>query len=452
MQQLPLLLLLAMCAAAAGQVIPPEQLFHRVSLSSAHPLAVCNDGEGAAMFYRNCSANWDRKPGDPDYCALPVTRWVVAFAGSDMDYFGGVGVSARSPRVQESGAYCYDAASCTKRATNLTTSRNLPDTAFPGGIALPYAEANPNLYKSHHVVVPYCSSDLWAGNSTAIFASTLWHFRGAAIIQAVVEMLFTLDGGGAKGGLAGADEVLLVGPAGLMARAADIAQYITLRKREITGNATAAISISALCDGCAIFDLPPPAQSAQECTSDANCPPSRALPLAQTLWGTPSLPWCAEAPETAWRCLTADLLLKGLLASSALPVLVQAQRFDAVQLAAYGAWPPTAANHTAARRWAEGVFGPAVQALLAGVRGATATVFGAACSSPSALALDTSFYHIMTPCTSTQGYNFTDALSQAVPFFFVDGPGSPMGLLRCEDTCTTMSCSSCGADAGVRDW
>jgi hypothetical protein len=110
----------------------------RVSLEG-HPDAVCNDGSPASFYYRNCSANWDRKPGGPDFCSEAEVggqrRWIVVF-GADprTDLSSGV---APPPPVPLAGAYCWDGPSCAARAGALTTSVGLPATAFPSGVLLP---------------------------------------------------------------------------------------------------------------------------------------------------------------------------------------------------------------------------------------------------------------------------------------------------------------------------
>jgi xanthine/uracil permease len=50
--------------------IPGYLLMHRYEVVNATARnALCNDGSSAAYYVRNCSANGDAKPGDPDFCA-----------------------------------------------------------------------------------------------------------------------------------------------------------------------------------------------------------------------------------------------------------------------------------------------------------------------------------------------------------------------------------------------
>ena len=64
----------------------------------ADPSAICNDGTPAMLYWRNCTANEDRAPGDKgDYCAkggkdgVDENVWFIAF---------------------EQAGFCYDSASC----------------------------------------------------------------------------------------------------------------------------------------------------------------------------------------------------------------------------------------------------------------------------------------------------------------------------------------------------
>jgi hypothetical protein len=96
--------------------------------------------------------------------------------------------------------YCYDEPTCKARAKQfpvLTTSTTQNASTVIDGLLQPFPESNPNFYKSHGVFVPYCSSDFWLGNSTAKFTGvngkkSNFEFRGAAIMQAVMEDLLNI--------------------------------------------------------------------------------------------------------------------------------------------------------------------------------------------------------------------------------------------------------------------
>jgi hypothetical protein len=471
-----------------AQDVPPALLFNRVPLPSSPGGPVCNDGSTPSIMYRNCSANWDRKPGGPDYCLVDVVRWMVIFSGRDWreDLWGGLGrdgggggaAAAPPPPSPPSGPFCYSAASCAARAPTLTSSAGLPDTAFPGGLVIPFAEVNPNLYKSHAAVAPYCSSDLWAGNGSAALDGKTWHFHGAAMADAVIDALFAVGGGGA-GGLAGADEVLIAGPPGIIARIAHLAARILAGKRRALGNATAVVAVSALADGGAVLlpslpplSPPPPAQ----CTTDADCPPHLALPAAAPLWQPPLAAlqaWCPEPAVTAWRCWTAPRLLApapgGGPVGGNVSLLVHAPQFDAVGLAAYGAWPAANASGSAARAWAETVYAPAVRAAVAalvpggggsapaggaGAEGrvvaaadaasapAPSALFSTGCAGPSQMSMSTAFYRTLAQCVDAAGRAHNDSFGQAVPAFVIpDGTGH-VEPLSCEDACASWVCGN----------
>jgi hypothetical protein len=505
----------------SSSVSPPTTTTTSSSASASSPsLALCNDGSAPSYYYRNCSANWDRHPGDPDFCAVPVVRWVLVFMGGGRDDLqsglgGATAPSSSSPTHTPppptvDGRYCYDARSCLGRSSNLTSSAGLPPSAFPSGVVLPYAEANPDLYKSHSAVIPYCSSDLWAGNATVAFPTaaegtqhassssspsptTPFHFRGMAIADAVVDALFAVDGGGSNG-LAGADEVLLVGPAGIVARLDALAARIREGKRRVLGDVSATVSVSALCDGCALLpNLTPPANAPPLCTTDADCPPALALPKAAALWNYSAPAWCAAAAGNdstpadsrrlaPWQCLTAPVLLAATgpgpagEGATSVPLLVSAQQLDASALASYGAWPDAALNATGeGRAWALDVFGPAVRAVLAplgsaaaerGQRAAAAgavaakggvfaPVFSPSCSFPPALSLSPSYYHTLAACVDSAGVPHNNSLGQATPIFVIDGAGaggignaSADTWIRCEDACAAWGGCSAGSEGG----
>lgn len=103
------------------------------------------------------------------------------------------------------GKYEYSGASNTKRASSswAIDGRNILSTS---------PEKNPDFFQHHHVLVPYCSSDLWLKKTNnyrkAHFSNFSFEFRpdfteehqftfrGAAIFQSVIEDLFDFHGFG----------------------------------------------------------------------------------------------------------------------------------------------------------------------------------------------------------------------------------------------------------------
>lgn len=120
--------------------------------------AVCNDGTPAAYYFREGSQD---HTGD----------WLIFLQG---------------------GGGCGDEASCAERASKTpkyTSSDSFPDAIRQRGILSTSQETNPDFHDWNHVYIPYCSSDLWAGNGAATVQGETWRFEGQAIITAVVEDL-----------------------------------------------------------------------------------------------------------------------------------------------------------------------------------------------------------------------------------------------------------------------
>lgn len=154
---------------------------HKLSLAE-HPLAQCNDGTPAYYVFR---------PG-----------------------FGG---GARRWHVYlEGGGSCENAAECAQRWRSTPALMTSRDVADGDVIREPYRGIksadpleNPDLYDANLVQIHYCSSDQWSGDAPAAAGAPIdemehWHFRGRAIVAAVLEDL-------AAQGLASAREVLLSG-------------------------------------------------------------------------------------------------------------------------------------------------------------------------------------------------------------------------------------------------
>ena len=433
-----------LAAAAAAPPTPPALLMRRYPLHSAAAAATaCGDGSRAALFFRHCSATWDSHSGF-DYCANITDDWLLVF-GSDapgalLNSSGGGGGAPGPPDA--AGALCYSAASCAARDATLRSSASLPARAFPGGLVSPFAEQNANLYKAHTVVVPYCSSDLFACNASGFF--------GRAALDAALEQLFVA---GARGvpleegpTMAHADRVVLAGGAGVMARLDEIAEQLRGLKRAATRNASAALDVFGLCDGCLLLDVAPPPGAAAGCTTDADCPPREALARLHAIAPLARPRWCAEPDATLWRCYLAPQL-SAALAAAATPVLVSLALFDERQLRANGV-ADAAAPTPAERAWAEAVFAPAARAALAPHRYS----FSAACAAPHALATDgEGYYHELVRFVDPSGNELNASLSQALPSFLdcaaPGGPG-PSRFGRYGDTCATFACGGfCTAPA-----
>ncbi len=136
--------------------------------------AVCNDGQPATWFVR---------PG-----AEGQTRWVVFLEG---------------------GGLCSSVQECDRRPP----MRKSPATAMrpppSQGIFSTDASKNPDFHDWNAVFLPYCSSDFWIGDAPASSSNGSYAFRGARIVDAVIEDL--KQGVEAMPPLSGATDLLLGG-------------------------------------------------------------------------------------------------------------------------------------------------------------------------------------------------------------------------------------------------
>jgi hypothetical protein len=415
-----LLFAITVCAAP-----PPALFLNAIPIQS--PLAVCNDGSPTPIYYRNCSANWDTK--GPDYCANITNRWVIVFAGDDVR--GALRGEPDGPAPAfPAGAFCYDGGSCASRAPALRTSAGLPKSGFPGGFLSPYAEVNPNFYKSSSVVIPYCSSDLFLGNTTANGT----HFRGAEILNSALTALLALPN---RSSLAFADEVFVVGGAGVISQLPRIRARLLAAKRAAVGGGGGGggggappLLLRGVCDGCALLPDLPGAPSPPRCERDNDCPPSEALPRGMALWGAGGGP--------PWRSLAAPALLAAT-AAAGLPLLAFAQEFDAVALSAYGAWGGGANGSGAA--WARRTYAPALRAALRGSLPAPprgAAFVGACAAWPPALALaGGAWYGELAACKDGAGRAHNNTPAQVAAAFSGCLEGAPQEF-----------CLSCGGGGG----
>jgi hypothetical protein len=167
-------------AGEAGDVAPGNALFKVNVNLNTFPDAVCNDGSGAVFYVRRYSNEADRN------------KWHIHLQG------GG----------------CQDGQSCAERwcsaETNFgadktsTTFRPPPATIAGPGIFTADPQRN-NFAGWNHVLIYYCSSDLWSGTARNVQLSATGpggntiqyriHFEGANIVDAVIKMLQRLPGG-----------------------------------------------------------------------------------------------------------------------------------------------------------------------------------------------------------------------------------------------------------------
>ena len=315
--------------------------------------AMCTDGSAAKMYVRTCCDGTD--PGDFCNNTERIPQWVVVFGDGN------------------SGGWCWDGPSCAARLQqqpDLSSSKRLPEyfardggrDDYRVGIFSKSGEGNPNFYASYTAYVPYCSSDLFLGNSSGEQAP---FFRGRSIALGAIDSLRDEMLASAVNSPGRSLQVVIVGGAGVMLLMDDI------RARLPPG-----ADLSAVCDGCVLFDdgvqsdraKPAPCKS-----GDAfSCTPSMTLPAATGLWAA-SMGACGAG----WRCL---LDSPARVASGLKPprLLAQQPLYDA----------PTRAAHA-------GMLDAAVRARLTRALAAAGVSVGAACSRlPSASITRSSFFSV----------------------------------------------------------
>ncbi len=132
------------------------------------PNALCNDGSPPVFYFR---------PGYAD----DLDKWLIV--------------------LQDGGACASDAA-CTTRGRNTnryflsSTVPEVSDTFTADGILSLLPTVNPDFARFNHVLLHYCSSDAYAGDTERMVDGNLWQFRGKVIVDALIEQLLTqpLDG------------------------------------------------------------------------------------------------------------------------------------------------------------------------------------------------------------------------------------------------------------------
>ena len=168
------LLCLVVCATAES-----ASLQKHVVRNAASRQAVCNDGSPAVYYFRAGKA-------------AGLDNWVVFLGG---------------------GGFCFSVTSCKLREEtmpDLMTSRGKPATLVLQGLLSDAPAANPDFFNANHVVIPYCSSDLWSGDREKGQATGGYEFRGRKILQSVVQDLRNSVQPGARS-ISSAKRILLGG-------------------------------------------------------------------------------------------------------------------------------------------------------------------------------------------------------------------------------------------------
>ena len=142
-----------------------------------------------------------------------ASRRTVCNDGTPAIYYFRKGFGAGSKTwiiFLEGGGFCDSVNDCNQRkvkSPDLMTSNGTPETLNEDGILSGSAAENPDFYNANHVVVSYCSSDLWSGNRKKSQQTGGHEFRGFKIVRAVINDLLKKPGRN----LSSANRVLLSG-------------------------------------------------------------------------------------------------------------------------------------------------------------------------------------------------------------------------------------------------
>ncbi|CAG2115682.1 unnamed protein product, partial [Medioppia subpectinata] len=257
----------------------PSNRSPQVMLKNAS--VTCNDGTVAGYYIRQ---NYASK------------RWVVFLEG---------------------GWYCFSALTCHQRwlkMRGLMTSAHWPEAKTVGGILSSSRDENPYYWNASHVYVPYCSSDIWSGDSAARAPGDL-SFLGSRIVEQVIRELLPR-------GLTDAKLLILAGSsagaAGVMINLDRIASLLT--------SVGSSAQVKGIADSGWIMDNEPfgspnsaPTGAAntgvdnhnnhkinnkKPCVDAINCAPMDGIRSAFKMWNSRVPAACAaQYTREPWRCL-----------------------------------------------------------------------------------------------------------------------------------------------------
>ncbi|CAH0683136.1 unnamed protein product [Spodoptera exigua] len=240
----------------------------------------CNDGSPAGYYFRRGS-NSD--------------HWVVYLEG---------------------GGYCWDTASCNarwRRRPALMSSTRWPKARRAPALLSADAAANPLWHDSNHVLLPYCSSDMWAGTRSTRHTSGGFVFAGRLIVRAVLADLF-------RHGLTG--RMLLVGSS---AGGAGVMLHADAARRSLRSKG---VRVAAISDSGWFLDRP---------TKTRRAPAATVARLGHTLWrGKPPTSCVREHTAEPWLCYFGYRLYPHIRT----PLFIFQYLFDSAQLAAEGVRAP----------------------------------------------------------------------------------------------------------------
>ncbi|XP_041979947.1 palmitoleoyl-protein carboxylesterase NOTUM [Aricia agestis] len=274
--------------------------------------------------------------------------------GTPAGYYIRRGSSSHLVMYLEGGGYCWDGASCRarwRRRPALMSSARWPRARRAPALLSTDPAANPLWHASTHVLLPYCSSDMWAGTRLRT-ANDSFAFTGHLIVRAVLGELLRL-------GLSG--RLLLVGSS---AGAAGVMLHADGARRLLR---PAGVRVAAIADSGWFLDRPPRARRTPGADVVAR--------LGHALWaGRPPASCARRHPAEPWLCYFGYRLYPHIRT----PLFVFQYLFDSAQLTAEGVRAPRTRE-----QWdAVHETGAAIRASLRSVR----ATFAPACIAHGALA------------------------------------------------------------------
>lgn len=126
---------------------------------------------------------------------LDTTKYpnAVCNDGSPAGYYAEAGASASAPWVLllDGGSWCGSDADCVGRASSLSSSKGWPSSVSPTGILSGSATGNPHFATANRIEIPYCTSDVFSGNTGPTGGKTNFSFRGVAVLALLRDVEFT---------------------------------------------------------------------------------------------------------------------------------------------------------------------------------------------------------------------------------------------------------------------
>ncbi|XP_026748996.2 palmitoleoyl-protein carboxylesterase NOTUM [Galleria mellonella] len=269
---------LCMVLCAAGESVAAPDRLKLVWLTNT--TLTCNDGTPAGYYIRR---------------GTNTQHWVVYLEG---------------------GGYCWDASSCGarwRRRPALMSSSKWSRFRRAPALLSDDPEANPLWHDSNHVLLPYCTSDMWAGTRITRRFNTSFAFTGRLIVRSVLMELL-------HNGLTG--RLLLVGSS---AGGAGVMLHADAARRMLRSHG---VRVAAVADSGWFLDRPARARR-----SSANA----VAKFGHSLWhGTPPPACVRRYPTEPWLCYFGYRLYPHIRT----PLFVFQYLFDSAQLAAEGVRSP----------------------------------------------------------------------------------------------------------------